>query len=282
MPDCLWRLAGGRCRWALFLILLYSLGPATAQGLPDLENVKDPTIDRYVARIVQKIPHDPLIFSQGIAFGAASLWESAGRYGQSRLLRYRIERPIRSLEVSWSLSLPTDQFAEGITILDDVLYQLTWKAGVVHRYRLGVDAIETLRDFRIDRQGWGLATDGEFLITSDGSENLVFRSARDFSAVRIMPVTFQGQALRHLNELEVVDGSIWANIWKSPFLVVIEPTDGKVTGVIDCAALVDDAAASGLKIDVLNGIAQDPVTKEIYLTGKLWPWIYSVKLERHE
>ena len=133
---------------------------------------------------------------------------------------------------------------------------------------------------RNDREGWGLTTDGHHLIASDGSAFLTFRSIKGFSVEQTIEVRFQGKAIDRLNELEWIDGKIWANIWMTPFIVVVDPATGDVTSVIDCRNLVEDARASSPDIDVLNGIAWDAANRELYLTGKLWPWIYKVALDK--
>ena len=133
---------------------------------------------------------------------------------------------------------------------------------------------------RNDREGWGLTTDGQHLIASDGSAFLTFRSIADFSVEQTIEVRFQGKAIDRLNELEWIDGKIWANVWMTPFIVVVDPATGDVTSVIDCRNLVEDARASSPDIDVLNGIAWDATNRELYLTGKLWPWIYKVALDK--
>lgn len=256
------------------------ISSTAAERLAPFETISDPAIQRYIARIVQRVPHDPQLFTQGLAFDGESLWESVGRYGYSRIIRYRADRWMQSLHEVWDQSLARSEFGEGLAILNGTVYQLTWKAGRVHRYKVTENAVTPLSDFEIDREGWGMTTDGQNLITSDGSDTLVFRSSENFSAVRDMRVTLQGQPLKNLNELEFIDGAIWANVWGSPFVVVINRVTGQVTTVIDCRDLVKDAEDSVEGIDVLNGIAQDPITKEIYLTGKLWPWIYRIRLER--
>ena len=114
----------------------------------------------------------------------------------------------------------------------------------------------------------------------DGSAFLTFRSIADFSVEQAIEVRFQGKAIDRLNELEWIDGKIWANIWMTPFIVVVDPATGNVTSVIDCRNLVEDARASSPDIDVLNGIAWDATNRELYLTGKLWPWIYKVALDK--
>ena len=237
-------------------------------------------VDVFEARIVQKIPHNPKHFVQGLQFDGDILWEGTGLYGESKLIKQRFNRTAGTLELLYEKALSSDDFGEGLAVLDDMLFQLTWKAGRVYRYDLSGKEPLLLKPLRNDREGWGLTTNGHHLIASDGSAFLTFRSIKGFSVEQTIEVRFQGKAIDRLNELEWIDGKIWANIWMTPFIVVVDPATGDVTSVIDCRNLVEDARASSPDIDVLNGIAWDATNRELYLTGKLWPWIYKVALDK--
>ena len=237
-------------------------------------------VDVFEARIVQKIPHNPKHFVQGLQFDGDILWEGTGLYGESKLIKQRFNRTAGALELLYEKALSSDDFGEGLAVLDDMLFQLTWKAGRVYRYDLSGKAPLLLKPMRNDREGWGLTPNGHHLIASDGSAFLTFRSITGFSVEQTIEVRFQGKAIDRLNELEWIDGKIWANIWMTPFIVVVDPATGNVTSVIDCRNLVEDARASNPDIDVLNGIAWDATNRELYLTGKLWPWIYKVALDK--
>jgi len=239
----------------------------------------DSTVASFSVRIVRKIAHDPKHFVQGLQIVGDSLYEGTGLYGESELIRYRFNREAGVLNPTWRKPLAADEFGEGIAMLGDVLYQLTWKEGRVHRYREKGQSVEELPALVNDRQGWGLTTDGRSLIASDGSDTLFFRSAKDFSVERKVRVHHRGMPISHLNELEFIDNKIWANVWMTQYIVLIDPASGAVTAIVDCAALIDDARAASPKIDFLNGIAWDKVGRELYLTGKLWPWLYQVSLE---
>ena len=238
------------------------------------------SIDFFEAKILQRIPHNPKHFVQGLQLDGDILWEGTGLYGASKLAKHRLNRTDGTLELLYEKALSSDDFGEGITVLNDTLYQLTWKAGRVYRYDLSGKKPSPLEPLRNDREGWGLTTDGHSLIASDGSAFLAFRSAKDFSVQKTIEVRFQGKAIDRLNELEWIDGKIWANVWKTPFIVVVDAETGDVTSVIDCGSLVEDARASNPDIDALNGIAWDTSNRELYLTGKLWPWVYRVVLDR--
>ena len=237
-------------------------------------------VDFFEVKILQRIPHNPKYFVQGLQLDGDILWEGTGRYGESKLIKHRFNRTRGILEPVYEKALSSDDFGEGLAVLDNVLYQLTWKAGRVYRYDLSGKKPSPLEPLRNDREGWGLTTDGHSLIASDGSAFLAFRSAKDFSVQKTIEVQFQGKAIDRLNELEWIDGKIWANVWKTPFIMVVDPETGEVTSVIDCGNLVEDARASNPDIDVLNGIAWDASNRELYLTGKLWPWVYRVVLDR--
>ena len=237
-------------------------------------------VDFFEVKILQRIPHNPKHFVQGLQLDGDILWEGTGLYGASKLIKQRFNRTVGTLEPLYEKALSSDDFGEGITVLNDTLYQLTWKAGRVYRYDLSGKKPSPLEPLRNDREGWGLTTDGHSLIASDGSALLAFRSAKDFSVQKTIEVRFQGKAIDRLNELEWIDGKIWANVWKTPFIVVVDAETGEVTSVIDCRSLVEDAKASNPDIDVLNGIAWDISNRELYLTGKLWPWVYRVVLDK--
>jgi len=241
---------------------------------------KTDSVDFFEVKILQRIPHNPKHFVQGLQLDGDILWEGTGLYGESKLIKQRFNRTDGTLELLYERALSSDDFGEGLAVLKDTLYQLTWKAGRVHRYDLSGKEPSPLEPLRNDREGWGLTTDGHSLIASDGSAFLAFRSAKDFSVEKTIAVRFQGKAIDRLNELEWIDGKIWANVWKTPFIVVVDAETGDVTSVIDCGSLVEDARASNPDIDVLNGIAWDTLNRELYLTGKLWPWVYRVVLDR--
>ena len=251
-----------------------------ATGRSSLFAGKTDGIDFFQVKIVQRIPHNLEHFVQGLQVDGDILWEGTGLYGKSKLIKQRLNRSAGILEPLYERALSSDDFGEGLAVLDNVLYQLTWKAGRVYRYDLSGEEPSALEPLRNDGEGWGLTTDGHSLIASDGSAFLAFRSAKDFSVQKTIEVRFQGKVIDRLNELEWIEGKIWANVWKTPFIVVVDAETGEVTSVIDCRSLVEDARVSHPDIDVLNGIAWDALNLELYLTGKLWPWIYKVTLDK--
>ena len=256
------------------------LQTVTIPRMNSLLTMQTDGVDIYEAKMMQRIPHNPNNFVQGLEFDGDILWEGTGLYGESKLIKHRFDRTSGNLVLVYETALSTDVFGEGLAVLKGTLYQLTWKAGRVYRYDLSGAEPVPLDPLNNDREGWGLTTDGRRLIASDGSAFLTFRSAKDFSVEQTIEVRFRKQAIDRLNELEWIDGKIWANVWMTPFIVVVDPVTGNVSSVIDCRTLLEDAEASAADVDVLNGIAWDTDNRELYLTGKLWPWIYQVALER--
>ena len=253
---------------------------STVPQMNSLFAVQTDGVDIFEARVVRRIPHNRKHFVQGLQFDGDMLWEGTGLYGQSKLIKYRFDRAAGIVESVYETALPADIFGEGLAVLKGILYQLTWKEGHVYRYDLSGTQPLPLTPLSNDREGWGLTTDGQHLIASDGSAFLTFRSITDFYVAHAIEVQFQGKAIDRLNELEWIDGKVWANVWMTPFIVVGDPATGNVTSIIDCRALVEDAKASDPDIDVLNGIAWNVRNRELYLTGKLWPWIYQVVLDK--
>jgi glutamine cyclotransferase len=219
-----------------------------------------------------KYPHDPASFTQGLLYADGVLYESAGLYGQSTLRKLELESGAVLLEEH----LDAQYFAEGLTLLDGKLYQLTWKENKGFIY--DPQDFRQLGTFTYSTEGWGLTTDGSSLILSDGSANLYFIDPKTMQTSRTLLVSLDGAPLERLNELEFIRGEIYANIWYKDLIVRINPESGEVIGVIDCGILREGQDAP-LPKDVLNGIAYDAQGDQLFITGKNWPWIYEVALE---
>jgi glutamine cyclotransferase len=220
--------------------------------------------------VIRTIDHDPAAFTQGLAFAGGRLYESTGRYGQSsiRCLDPNTGRILRQRDV------PAQYFAEGLTLLGDRVFQLTWKAGIGFIYR--PESLVTLASFRYRGEGWGLTTDGRHLIMSDGSARLRFLDPHTFKLQRRLDVFDGAQAVRYLNELEYIEGEIWANVWQTDLIARIDPQSGKVVAWIDLAPL--KAYFSPVRrLDVANGIAYDPATGRLIVTGKFWPLLFQIE-----
>jgi glutamine cyclotransferase len=221
--------------------------------------------------VVAAYPHDPNAFTQGLVVYGGELLESTGQYGSSSLRRVDIETG----RVEQLLPLDAMYFGEGIAVLADRVYQLTWQNGIAFVYDATTFAAE--RTFRYTGEGWGLTTDGTHLILSDGTSALRFLDPETLSVVRQLTVTDAEIPVVQINELEYVEGEIWANIWHSDRIARIAPDTGKVVGWIDLSALYP---RNGRPAEaVLNGIAYDPAEQRLFVTGKNWPQLFELEIE---
>ena len=228
---------------------------------------------RETYEVVREYPHDAAAFTQGLTFHEGFLIEGTGRRGQSTLRRVEID----SGQVVESAALSPMLFGEGIAILEDRIYQLTWTAGMGFVYDR--DSFEVIEQFRQFTQGWGLTSDGEYLIQSDGTQNLYFLDPASMQPVRSVQVHDADGLIDQINELEYIDGEIYANVWHSWEILRISPRDGRVIGRVDMSGLLDTTQLPDPE-SVLNGIAYDPATGRIFVTGKLWPTVFEVRFVR--
>ena len=224
---------------------------------------------RCAVTAVREFPHDPSAYTQGLFFSDGVLYESTGQYGASTLRTVSLE----SGEVLSKAVLSDRFFGEGSVILDGSLYVLTWTEGQAFIY--GPD-LSYRRAVKYPREGWGLTTDGRRLIASDGSDRLYFMD-KELNLLQVLQVRLDGRPARLLNELEWIDGRIWANVYLSDLIYVINPVGGLVERVLDCSGLLPDSLRTP-DTDVLNGIAFNPADGRIYLTGKNWPRLYEVSV----
>lgn len=224
--------------------------------------------ESLVVRVVHRYPHDPGAFTQGLLWHDGYLYESTGLRGQSSLRRVDLE----SGEVLERRSVDSRLFAEGLARVGDELIQLTWQSGEAHVWSL--DGFEHRRQFSYDGEGWGLCYDGVHLVMSDGSERLTFREPHSFRVDHVVRVRDADGYVQELNELECVDGVVWANVWETDRIVRIDPVTGRVTANVDVSGLL--AATERWDADVLNGIAWIEERGHFVITGKLWPWLYEV------
>lgn len=225
----------------------------------------------YDYHIVDRHPHRSSAFTQGLLFHDGELYEGTGRYGRSGVARLDLEAG----RILAHRALPPQYFGEGIAIAGDRLYQLTWRENLVFVY--DAQTLEPITSQYHPGEGWGLTWNGELLILSDGSDTLQFIRPDDFRVVRRLSVTRDGQPLHRLNELEYIDGEIWANVWMSDRIVRIDPDSGRVVAVVDLAGLRQQTEASGSDA-VLNGIAWDASQQRLLVTGKLWSDIFEIEL----
>jgi glutamine cyclotransferase len=233
--------------------------PASASAPPE----------RLAVQIVSVRPHDPEAFTQGLLLHGGSLYESDGNYGRSSLR----EVDPKTGAVKRRVAVPPEYFAEGLALVDDRLIQLTWKEEKALVYNRA--DFKPVGEFRYDGEGWGLCWDGARIVMSDGSDRLTFRDPKTFATLSTLNVTRDGKPVPELNELECVDGLVWANVWQTDEILRIDPKDGRVTGVVDASGLLTPEERR--KTDVLNGIAWDPAAKTFLITGKLWPKMFEVR-----
>jgi glutamine cyclotransferase len=216
-------------------------------------------------------PHDTSSFTEGLLFYNGQLLESGGNYGRSKIFL----SDLRTGRQSHTTAIDSMYFGEGTCVFNDTIYQMTWKEKTVLVYDKNLKKIKQL-PLPID--GWGLTTDGTSLIASDGSSNLNYFEPSTFRLLRTQGVTENGMPVSNLNELEYVDGVLYANQWQTNYILRIDPASGRVTGRLDLSDLEQRARAKNPQADVLNGIAYDPATKKMYVTGKNWPEIYELRI----
>ena len=233
-------------------------------------------VQRWTVEIIESFPHDPEAFTQGLETSNGAMYESTGLWGQSSL---RIVDPATG-EVITQTDLAEQYFGEGLTVVENHVIQLTWQSGTAFVYDRAT--LSPVAQHRYEGEGWGLCLMDEVLIMSNGSDQLTHRDPHSFEPLATVTVNAAayGGRLDHLNELECVEDSVIANVWQTDRLLVIDPATGRVTAEIDASPLVADAAAnsSHRSIDVLNGVAVDESTATLWMTGKLWPWLYRVRI----
>jgi glutaminyl-peptide cyclotransferase len=221
-------------------------------------------------QVVKTYPHDREAFTQGLQFKDGFLYEGTGLQGRSTLRKVKLETGV----VLQKLSLPAQYFGEGISIIGDRIVQITWQSEV--GFVWGLKDFKLQRQFTYKGEGWGLTTDGKQLYFSDGTEEIRILDGNTLAELRRIKVRENGRPVRDLNELEWVEGEILANVWQTDRIVKVNPLDGRVTGSVDLSGLLTAGERAGT--DVMNGIAYDSVGKRLFVTGKLWPKVFEIKL----
>ena len=251
------------------VLALAMLGTTAGQAQPLRSAARSPQIYDY--RVLERLPAERGNFTQGLQIVDDILYVGTGQYGESRLLEYRFP----SMELLREVALDKAFFGEGLTRLGDRLYQLTWRAGRLFVY--DANTLELLDSRRISTEGWGITHDEQSLIYSDGSHRLYVLDPETFEQQRIIEVSLGDRPLPRLNELEWIEGEIWANVFMANQLVRIDPASGRVTGIVDLRGLLP-AGDRRSNTDVLNGIAWDAQHRALWVTGKRWPWLLRIEL----
>ena len=249
----------------LFLLLVGVVIVSLSYPLLTKPDEPDP---EHAYTVVNTFPHDPEAFTQGLVFQDGRLYEGTGLWGQSSVRIVELETG----EITRIHHMPPEYFGEGITIHGDTIFQVTWQSRVGFVY--DKQSLMVLDTFGITTEGWGLTHDGTSLILSDGTHTLHFLDPETFQETRAVEVHDGDEAVSLINELEYIDGVVYANIWKTDLIARIDPLSGSVLGWLDLGGLkdhIDDPS-----IDVLNGIAYDDETGHLFVTGKLWPLLFEI------
>jgi glutamine cyclotransferase len=256
----------------IILILFVCIQSVLATEIyPDLSKFSSIPIFGY--KIIDTYPHDSTAFTQGLVYDNGILYEGTGLYGRSTLRQV----DLKTGRILKRISLNNSLFGEGVAIWKNQIIQITWQSGLGLVYDR--DNLTKIGDFSYQTEGWGITSDGERLIMSDGTETLHFLDPRTFAEERQVKVVANGVPVRGLNELEYINGEIFANVWPTNWIVIISPATGEIKGCINLQGIlqqVDSINISG--VDVLNGIAYDAKSDRIFVTGKLWPKLFEIEL----
>lgn len=259
----------------LLFIVCISCGNGDNTNVPNVNNSppSNAPAPKYGYQILNVFPHDSNAFTQGLILVDGKLLESTGQEGSSSLRSVELETG----KVLKKVDVPPPYFAEGIAVLNGKVYQLTWQHGVGFIYDL--QTFEPAGQFDYQGEGWGLTTDGQSLIMSDGSNKLKFLDPANFRVTKTISVVDGTTPVNQLNELEFIKGEIYANVWHADRIAVIDPQSGRVKAWIDLIGLMPEGELRDEEA-VLNGIAYDQVNDKCYVTGKLWPRVFEIKIKR--
>lgn len=255
---------------ALLIALLLTPLPASAQTTAAPAPALTP-VPVYGFEIVRVYPHDPDAFTQGLEFHDGELLESTGRY-PSTVRRVRLEDGV----VLQRRELAEDYFGEGLTAVGDRVLTLTWKNGKAFAW--DAETLEPEGEYAVAGEGWGLTHDATRLILSDGTAALRFLDPVTLVETGRVPVTLQGRPVSRINELEWIEGEVFANLWQTDYILRINPSTGSITGIIDLTELMPDRSGLDPTDAVLNGIAWDPEGRRLFVTGKNWPKLFEIRL----
>lgn len=278
MPDVT-PIASNSHQWKAVLLLGLSLLFAQCKSSNSAETPKPPPppenapAPKYGYQVVSIWAHDPYAFTQGLVFLEGKLLESTGEEGHSSLRRVDLETG----RILKKVDIPPPYFAEGIAVLNGKIYQLTWQHELGFIY--DAQTFERLDEFKYEGEGWGLTTDGKSLILSDGTDQIRFIDPASYKVTNIITVLDNKTPIDQLNELEWVNGEIYANVWHDEKIAVINPQSGRVTSWIDLTGLMPREELENEEA-VLNGIAYDQASGRLFVTGKLWPRMFEIKVKK--
>lgn len=259
-----------RLLFAIFLSIFAMACSSQPKRTTAVPQIVEPV--KYTYNIKAVYPHDTNSYTQGLQFVDGVLWEGTGEWGKSALQKV----DLKSGRAEVLATLPKSEFGEGITVLGNKVYQLTWTNNKVHVYDLQGNH---LKDMRYVGEGWGLTSDGESLYMSNGTTDIYKMNPETFKREGKITVTMRGEAVNFINELEWIDGKIWANVYTTDYVVIINPQTGIVEGLIDFTGLLKPEDVTE-RTDVLNGIAYDAEGKRIFVTGKLWNKLFEIEINK--
>jgi len=254
---------------SVYLVLM--LASCTGKKSSETKAVEDTHAIRY--SVISVLPHDDKAYTEGLEIYDNKILESTGNFGTSWVAEVNPASGAHDKKITLS-----DQFfGEGITVFNNKLYELTWK----HKLGFIYDAktYKKIGEFKYNTEGWGLTHDAKDLIMSDGTSKLYFLDSAKLSVIKTLNVTDAGVSVKYLNELEYINGFIYANVWQTEWILKINPADGKVVGRIDLSSLTNEIRGAYPEADVLNGIAYDKKSKALLVTGKMWPKSYLIRLQ---
>jgi len=247
--------------WAIFSVIIVA---TLSSFLSSSEVTDSATITQYEIEILNTETHDDEAFTQGFLFYQGKLYESTGRNDQSTLREVNLQGDVLRL-----VNLSSEEFGEGLAVHNNTLVQLTWKSGVAHIW--DIETLTLVGNFSYQDEGWGICSNGVNLVMSNGTSDLTIRNPENFSVIQTVSVTFNGSPLTELNELECIGDLVYANVWRSESIFIINMTSGNVVGTIDASSLFPEPSPG-----VLNGIAYDSGNDTFWLTGKNWPIMHQV------
>ncbi len=241
------------------------------EGSTVITLLSDKAPTEYTYRVVNAYPHDDRSYTQGLEFYQGMMYEGSGQYGESMLRKYKLETG----ELIQSYNLPSNVFGEGIVIFNDKIYQLTWQSRIA--YEFDRETFKLLRTFEFNTEGWGITKYNNLLVMSDGSNRLYFLNPETFTEFKRLEVYNHIGPVTQLNELEYINGYIYANVYQTDDIVIINPSTGFVEGIIRLSNLLNKTKVKK-EHDVLNGIAYDSKNNRLLVTGKYWPEIYHIEI----